>query len=115
MSDKYSAEIPVILASAGGIGDAVQSGQGMASEFERASDEYKGCWGEVGEGDSFADTVTEQVEQEREQVLATWNEVYNGVLGLVDAVTGEAQAVARPQTLAAEGIDEQTAQSETRH
>ncbi|MDW4906219.1 hypothetical protein RB628_12940 [Streptomyces sp. ADMS] len=114
MAGEYSADIPVIRASSGGIEGLVGSGGSMVSDFETGIALTNGWWGEEGGDDIFADQVGEQCRREQAQVIETGNSIYGFVMALVDAVNQEAEHVQRPQTLALEDIEAQSAESEER-
>ncbi|MFD3310001.1 hypothetical protein [Streptomyces sp. NPDC058694] len=114
MGDDYSANMPAIVASSGGIGEGARLAGAMVPAFESAVSEYDGCWGVEGDGDLFADRVGAQAREERDQVLKTLGDIANGYLSLAAAVVQEAQNVQRPQNLAMEDIESQSADSETR-
>ncbi|HET6857365.1 MAG TPA: hypothetical protein VFH94_09765 [Streptomyces sp.] len=114
MADNYSAEIQRILASSNAISNAVGYTERLVPNFERDNAEFEGCWGIVGSGDPFADTVTEQVREEQEQVIATVNSITTGFMALIGAVADEAANVQKPQDLAMEDIQSQSAESESK-
>ncbi|MEU5344737.1 MULTISPECIES: hypothetical protein [unclassified Streptomyces] len=114
MGDDYSANMPAIVASSGGIGEGARLAGTMLPGFESAISQYDGCWGVEGDGDLFADQVGPQAREERDQVVKTLGDVANGYVNLASAVLQEAQNVQRPQNLAMEDIASQSAESETR-
>ncbi|WP_434587654.1 hypothetical protein [Streptomyces sp. A5-4] len=114
MAGNYSADIQAILAGSKSIADAVRYSEALVPNFERDSGEYSGWWGEEGGDDLFANQVGDQVRKEQEQVILTADAITNGFMALVDAVAAEAGNVQRPQALAVEDIQSQSAESESR-
>ncbi|WP_189146431.1 hypothetical protein [Streptomyces lacrimifluminis] len=86
----------------------------MVSDFETGIALTNGWWGEVGSGDLFADQVSDQCQREQAQVIETGNSIYGFVMALGYAVSQEAEHVQRPQTLALDDIEAQSAESEER-
>ncbi|MBU6533101.1 hypothetical protein ACFUIW_09655 [Streptomyces sp. NPDC057245] len=114
MSKKFVTDVSEILASGKSWADLVQQYEGIVPRFEDGVAEFDDCWGKEGEGDSFADAIVPQVEQELQQILPTVRSLITNFLTVAEAFGAQAGEVQRPQLQALDDIAAQGAESETR-